>query len=81
MHACIEAHKSGNADADDLVDAIATAAGKNDAFENAFKSFLNQNGVPRVSTKLDCEPNSAATLKLTQRRYLALGSTGDPNRL
>ncbi|MBU6478539.1 MAG: M1 family metallopeptidase, partial [Xanthomonadaceae bacterium] len=56
MQAYIKAHAFGNADADDLVDAIATAAGKGDVFRKAFKSFLNQNGVPLVATKLDCKP-------------------------
>ncbi|HKZ09879.1 MAG TPA: M1 family metallopeptidase [Rhodanobacteraceae bacterium] len=81
MHAYIKTHAFGNANAGDLVDAIATAAGKGDAFKKAFKSFLNQNGVPLVATKLDCNPKGAATLELTQSRYLPLGSSGDPNRL
>ena len=81
MQAYIKAHAFGNANAGDLVDAIATAAGKGDAFRKAFKSFLNQNGVPLVATKLDCAPKGAAALELTQSRYLPLGSTGDPDRL
>jgi alanyl aminopeptidase len=81
MRAYIQAHKFGNADADDLVDAIADAAGKGDAFKRAFKSFLNQNGVPLVSTRLDCSHKGGAVLDLTQSRYLPLGSTGDPERL
>ena len=81
MQAYIKAHAFGNANADDLVDAIATAAGKGEAFKKAFKSFLNQNGVPLVATKLDCKPKGAAVLQLTQSRYLPLGSSGDPNRL
>jgi alanyl aminopeptidase len=81
MQAYIKAHAFGNANAGDLVDAIATAAGKGEAFKAAFKSFLNQNGVPLVSTQLDCDPKGAARLELTQSRYLPLGSTGDPKRL
>jgi alanyl aminopeptidase len=81
MQAYIKAHAFGNADADDLVNAIATAAGKGEAFKQAFKSFLDQNGVPLVATRLHCNPKSGATLQLTQSRYLPLGSTGDPNRL
>src|SRR5690348_15676432 len=80
MQAYIKAHAFGNADADDLVNAIATAAGKGEAFKHAFKSFLNQNGVPLVTTRLDCNHKGAATLELIQSRYLPLGSTGDPNR-
>ncbi|MBU6478249.1 MAG: ERAP1-like C-terminal domain-containing protein, partial [Xanthomonadaceae bacterium] len=74
-------HAFGNANADDLVNAIADAAGKGEAFRKAFKSFLNQNGVPLVATKLDCKPKGAAVLELTESRYLPLGSSGDPNRV
>ncbi|MEO8748148.1 MAG: M1 family metallopeptidase [Rhodanobacter sp.] len=81
MQAYIKAHAFGNADADDLVDAIATAAGKGDVLKQAFKSFLDQNGVPLVSTKLDCNDKGGAVLKISQSRYLPLGSTGDPARL
>src|SRR5690348_13898092 len=81
MQAYIKAHAFGNATADDLVDAIATAAGKGEAFKKAFKSFLDQNGVPLVATKLDCKPKGAPVLELAQSRYLPLGSAGDPNRL
>ena len=80
MRAYIKAHAFGNATADDLVGAIATAAGKGETFKNAFKSFLNQNGVPLVSTKLDCNGEGGAVLDLAQSRYLPLGSTGDANR-
>ncbi len=81
MRAYIKDHAFGNANAGDLVDAIATAAGKGEGFRKAFKSFLNQNGVPLVATKLDCAPKGAAVLELTQSRYLPLGSTGDTDRL
>ena len=81
MRAYIKAHAFGNANANDLVDAIATAAGRGEAFRKAFKSFLNQNGVPLVATRLDCNPKDAATLELVQSRYLPLGSSGDPDRV
>ncbi len=80
MQAYIRAHAFGNADADDLVDAIASAAGRGAAFKHAFKSFLDQNGVPLVAAKLDCDHAGGAVLQLTQSRYLPLGSTGRPNR-
>src|SRR5579883_2712854 len=44
MRAYIKAHAFGNATADDLVNAIADAAGKGDTFRKAFDSFLKQNG-------------------------------------
>lgn len=79
MRAYIQKHKFGNADADDLVDAITAAAGKDDAFKQAFNSFLDQSGVPLVSTKLDCSGDQPV-LHLTQSRYLPLGSTGNSDR-
>jgi alanyl aminopeptidase len=81
MRAYIKTHAFGNADADDLVDAIASAAGKGETFKRAFKSFLNQNGVPLLATKLDCGHQGKAVLKLSQSRYLPLGSAGDADRL
>lgn len=79
MRAYIARHKFGNATADDLVDAIAEAAGKGKAFKADFDSFLNQSGVPVVETRLDCS-GGKAVLHLRQRRYLPLGSKGDPDR-
>src|SRR5690348_8096352 len=81
MRAYIKSHAFGNATADDLVGAIAQAAGKGEEFNKAFDSFLNQTGVPLVSTRLDCGTRGRATLELVQSRYLPLGSTGGPNRV
>src|SRR5690606_34598090 len=80
MRAYIQEHKFGNATADDLVDAIATAADKGDAFKQAFKSFLNQSGVPYVATKLE-QKNGQTVLQLSQSRYLPIGSSGDAQRV
>jgi len=75
MRSYIQAHKFGNATADDLVDAIAAAAGKGDAFKHAFKSFLDQSGVPYVQAKL-VRKNGQTALEMEQSRYLPLGSRG-----
>ncbi|WP_243041893.1 M1 family metallopeptidase [Dyella sedimenti] len=80
MRAYIQQHKFGNATADDLIDAIATAAGKSDDFKQAFKSFLNQPGVPYVRTKL-VQQDGKTVLKLSQNRYLPVGSKGDANQV
>ena len=40
----------------------------------AFKTFLDQAGIPEVSVKLECA--GAPRLALAQKRYLPLGSTG-----
>jgi alanyl aminopeptidase len=80
MRAYIKAHAFGNADASDLVNAIAKAAGKGSQFKHAFKSFLNQNGVPLVSTKLNCGSSGQAVLELAQTRYLPVGSVASTER-
>ena len=81
MQAYIKAHAFGNAQASDLIGAIAAAAHRGAAFEQAFRSFLDQNGVPLVATRLDCAHAGGPILDLTQSRYLPLGSKGDPSHL
>ncbi|MET1024682.1 MAG: M1 family metallopeptidase [Pseudoxanthomonas sp.] len=76
MRQYIQDHKFANATADDLVSAIATAAGKGADFTAAFNSFLDQPGVPYVHTEVT-DAKGQVVLKLTQKRYLPLGSTGD----
>ena len=80
MRAYIQEHKFGNATATDLVDAIATAAGKGDRFKQAFMSFLNQPGVPYVQTEVTTQ-GGKTVLKLSQSRYLPYGSTGDTRQV
>jgi len=80
MRAYIQDHKFGNATADDLINAVATAADKGDNFKQAFKSFLNQPGVPYVQTQL-AQENGQTVLKLSQSRYLPVGSKGDASQV
>ena len=80
MRAYIQAHKFGNAKASDLVDAIAAAAGKGEAFKHAFDSFLDQSGVPYVQTRLE-HKDGKVVLQLSQSRYLPVGSRGDSHRI
>lgn len=80
MRAYIQQHKFGNAVADDLVSAIATAAGKGEPFKHAFNSFLDQSGVPYVQAKL-ARKDGKTILQLSQSRYLPVGSKGDAQRL
>lgn len=79
MRAYIQEHKFGTATADDLVDAIATAADKGDDFKKAFNSFLDQSGVPYVATRLEHKAGETV-LQLSQSRYLPLGSSGEAQR-
>ncbi len=80
MRSYIRAHTFGNATATDLVDSIATAADKGADFKQAFMSFLNQPGVPYVSTQL-AQQDGRTVLKLSQSRYLPVGSKGDADHV
>jgi cytosol alanyl aminopeptidase len=61
-----------SATADDFLDSIATA-GK-PQLAAAFKTFLDQPGIPEVSVELKC--SGRPLVALSQKRYLPLGSTG-----
>ncbi|MFC5527230.1 M1 family metallopeptidase [Rhodanobacter ginsengisoli] len=80
MRAYIQKHKFGNAVTSDLVDSIAAAADKGEAFKQAFHSFLDQSGVPYVQTRLE-QKDGRTVLQLSQSRYLPVGSTGDTRRV
>jgi cytosol alanyl aminopeptidase len=70
----LKAHAWGNATADDFVAAIGEAT-KNPAVVPAFRSFLDQPGVPLVTAELVCG-TGAPRLLLSQKRFLPTGSTG-----
>jgi alanyl aminopeptidase len=70
----IKQHANGNATTSDFEAAISAAAGKNIA--PAFDSFLDQPGVPLLTTSLDCSTAKHPLLKLTQKRSLPIGSPG-----
>src|SRR5512140_2394966 len=70
----LKAHAWGNATSDDFVAAIAQAAGNREVV-SAFRSFLDQPGVPLVTAELVCA-GGAPRLNLTQKRFLPTGSTG-----
>ncbi len=62
-----------NATAGDFLDSLSSAGSP--AIPRAFSTFLDQAGVPLVNVKLTCE-GQGATLHLSQKRALPLGSTG-----
>jgi alanyl aminopeptidase len=57
---------------------LAEGSGRPDVVP-AFRSFIEQPGVPLVTAKLECG-NAGSTLRLSQSRYLPVGSRGDPKR-
>ena len=70
----LRSHAWGSATADDFVSAIAEATKTPDVVP-AFRSFLDQPGVPLVTVELSCA-GGAPRLLLSQKRFLPTGSTG-----
>jgi alanyl aminopeptidase len=70
----LRSHAWGSATSDDFVMAIAEAT-KTPAVVPAFRSFLDQPGVPLVTAELACG-SGAPKLLLSQKRFLPVGSTG-----
>jgi alanyl aminopeptidase len=71
-------HADGNATSDDFLAALERAAGEE--VSEAFASFVDQNGVPVVTTRLDCGDEGLPRLSLTQKRYLPAGSAAAAER-
>jgi alanyl aminopeptidase len=65
------------ADVEDFMASLAEGSGRPDVVP-AFRSFIEQPGVPIVDVSLECDPGEPATLSVRQSRYLPVGSRGDP---
>ena len=65
VHSYLEARRDGSATSADFLDALTHASRLPVA--PAFDTFLNQNGVPQVEVRLQCETRGAK-LALTQHR-------------
>ena len=63
------------ADVEDFMTSLAEGSGRPDVVP-AFRSFIDQPGVPIVDAALTCSEESA-TLTLHQSRYLPVGSKGN----
>ncbi|MGZ3457057.1 MAG: M1 family metallopeptidase [Archangium sp.] len=68
------AHAHGNATAKDFLEAMSAESGKDVA--GVLGSFLDQGGAPLVTARLDCA-GKVPVVKLSQRRFLPLGSAGE----
>ena len=73
----LEARRDGSATSADLLEALSQASRRPVA--PAFDTFLNQNGVPQIDVRLQCDRKSGATLALTQRRLTTLASAASPS--
>ena len=67
----------GTATADDFMQSMADGSGRPEVIP-AFRSFIDQPGVPLVSVEVDC--TGAPELKLSQNRYAPLGSAIDTDQ-
>jgi alanyl aminopeptidase len=70
-------HARGNATSGDLIAAVAVQSEAAAALEAAFKSYVDQPGVPLLSIDVDCSGGRPALL-ITQQRYVPIGSKVDP---
>ncbi len=67
----------GTATVDDFMQSMADGSGRPEVIP-AFRSFIEQPGVPLLNAQLDC--SGAPGLKLSQSRYAPLGSAIDTNQ-
>jgi cytosol alanyl aminopeptidase len=72
-------HAWGSAVADDLLSALSAEAGRD--LGPAMKTFLDQPGVPLVTAEPLCSAGTPPRLKLTQSRFVPLGSKVSPGGL
>jgi len=71
------AHVHGNATAKDFLSALSAEAGQD--VSGVLDSFLEQGGAPLITAQLDCSA-AVPQVKLSQSRFLPLGSTGDASQ-
>ncbi|HET7370808.1 MAG TPA: M1 family metallopeptidase [Gammaproteobacteria bacterium] len=74
MHNYLKQNAYGSANLEDFLTSISKAAGQD--VGTAFKTFLNQPGLPLVEATLQMK-DGKPTVHLVQSRYLPLGSSGD----
>ena len=71
-------HAHGTATAEDFIASVAEGSDRAE-IEAAFKSFIEQPGVPLLSTRLNCDDPANPQLTVSQERYAPLGSEIEPN--
>ncbi|MCC7537007.1 MAG: M1 family metallopeptidase [Deltaproteobacteria bacterium] len=73
----LEAHRHGNATASDFLAAMNHATGRD--VGSSYSTFLEQPGVPLVTASLACDEGARPHVRLTQRRYVPIGSSLSPD--
>ncbi len=74
----LQRFSKGSADAEDFMQALEQASQER-GIADAFRSFIEQPGVPVVSAELTCGNDRGPRVRLSQRRHVPLGSTIDAN--
>lgn len=73
----LDRHADSTATAEDFIESLAEGTERVE-IEAAFKSFIEQAGVPLLTVNLDCENEQNPRLNIRQVRYAPLGSSIDP---
>jgi len=73
----MQRHADATATAEDFIASVAEGSDRVE-IEQAFTSFIEQPGVPLLSTRLDCEDPANPRLVVSQARYAPLGSAIKP---
>ncbi|HET9650994.1 MAG TPA: M1 family metallopeptidase, partial [Usitatibacter sp.] len=73
-------HAGGNATSEDFFRAVGEAAGRGEQAVAALRSFVEQPGLPLVDVSLACGGGRLPALKVSQRRFAALGREAPSQR-
>jgi alanyl aminopeptidase len=79
MNRYLRAHADGNATSEDFLSALEAEGPP--GVGPAFATFLDQPGAPLVTVDLECSAAGRASLKVSQKRFLPLGSSGRAGEL
>ena len=74
----MDRHADKTATAEDFIASLAEGSERME-IEGAFKSYIEQVGVPLLSVQLNCDDPRSPALEVAQSRYAPLGSAIDPN--
>jgi len=74
----MERHTDSTATAEDFMQSLAEGSERLE-IEGAFKSYIEQPGVPLLSVRLECEDAQNPRISVRQARYAPLGSTIEPD--
>ena len=75
----VETFEDGVADSSNFFDIIGRETKEPD-LNTAFRSFVEQSGLPLISAQMTCDPGVGAEVALTQSRYSPLGSRIEQDR-